>query len=152
MLRLGPPKNKEKSVKTVLETGLSCCTEWILNCAQEMVTNSSLVMELASPAKSLPQSWSMMLRLGPPKNKEKRGEFFWRLDCLVVLSGFRTVYKRWVTYSWPLMESDSHRVFSSVFIWMLNLCPPNDRKKREKAVLETGLSEGILKCLQEIGG
>ena len=36
MRRLGPPKNKEKSVKTVLETGLSCCDEQILNCAKEM--------------------------------------------------------------------------------------------------------------------
>ena len=34
--RLGPPKNKEKSVKTVSETGLSCCTKQILNCVQEM--------------------------------------------------------------------------------------------------------------------
>ena len=36
MLRPGPPKNKEKRVKTVLETGLSCCTVQILNCVQEM--------------------------------------------------------------------------------------------------------------------
>ena len=36
MLRLGPPKNEEKSVKTVLETGLSCCAEWILTYVSEM--------------------------------------------------------------------------------------------------------------------
>ena len=35
MLRLGPTENKEKSVKIVLETGLSCCTEWILTCVSE---------------------------------------------------------------------------------------------------------------------
>ena len=29
-------KNKGKCVKAVLETGLSYCAEWILNCAQEM--------------------------------------------------------------------------------------------------------------------
>ena len=36
MLRLGPPKKKEESVKTVLKTGLFYCTEQILNCVQEM--------------------------------------------------------------------------------------------------------------------
>ena len=36
MLRLGPPKNKEKCVKVVLETGLTYCVKQILNCAQEM--------------------------------------------------------------------------------------------------------------------
>ena len=39
MVRLGPlkeKKKKKKSVKTVLETGLSCCAERILNCVQEM--------------------------------------------------------------------------------------------------------------------
>ena len=36
MLRRGPPKNKEMCVKTVLKTGLSCCTEKILYCVQEM--------------------------------------------------------------------------------------------------------------------
>ena len=36
MLKRGPPKNKEKRVKTVLETGLSCCAVRVLNCVQEM--------------------------------------------------------------------------------------------------------------------
>ena len=36
MLKRGPPKNKEKSVNTVLETGLSCCAVRVLNCVQEM--------------------------------------------------------------------------------------------------------------------
>ena len=36
MLKLGPPKNKEKCVKVVLETGLTYCVEQIMNCAQEM--------------------------------------------------------------------------------------------------------------------
>ena len=29
-------KNKERCVKSILESGLSCCTEQILNCVQEM--------------------------------------------------------------------------------------------------------------------
>ncbi|XP_027048574.1 uncharacterized protein LOC113676154 [Pocillopora damicornis] len=36
MLRLGSPKCKEKSVKTVSETGPSCCADRILNCVQEV--------------------------------------------------------------------------------------------------------------------
>ena len=46
------------------------------------VTDNWPTVVLASPIKSLPQSWPGMLRLGPPKNKEK---------CV------KTVYKRWVT-------------------------------------------------------
>ena len=37
VLRLSPPKkNEEKCVKTVLESGLSCCAEQVLNCVKEM--------------------------------------------------------------------------------------------------------------------
>ena len=35
-IRLGPPKNKERCVKSILESGLPYCTEQILNCVQEM--------------------------------------------------------------------------------------------------------------------
>ena len=53
MLRLGLTKNKEKSVKIVLETGLSCCVEWILTCVSEtgdeQLTHN---VESASPIKS----------------------------------------------------------------------------------------------------
>ena len=53
MLGLGPTKNKEKSVKIILETGLSCCAEWILTYVSEMgdeqLTHN---VESASPMKS----------------------------------------------------------------------------------------------------
>ena len=37
MLKLGPPKNKEELLRAVLETGLSCWADQILNHVQEMV-------------------------------------------------------------------------------------------------------------------
>ena len=52
MLRLSLPKNKEKCVKIVLETGLSYWAEWILDCVQEVGDQELTTMELASPIKS----------------------------------------------------------------------------------------------------
>ena len=73
MLKLGPPKHKEELLRAVLETGLSSLLGWsdLEPCTRDGVTKSWPTMESASPIKSLPQSWSVMLRLGPPKNKEK---------------------------------------------------------------------------------
>ena len=65
-------------------------------------------MVLASSIKSLPQSWSGMLWLGPQKKKKRSvWKLFWKLDCLVVLNRSWTVYKRWVTSSWSTKESAS---------------------------------------------
>ena len=52
MRQLGLPKNKEKCVKIVLETGLSYWAEWILDCVQEVGDQELTTMELASPIKS----------------------------------------------------------------------------------------------------
>ena len=53
MQGFGPTENKEKGVKIVLETGLSCCAEWILTCVSdtgdEQLTHN---VESASPIKS----------------------------------------------------------------------------------------------------
>ena len=108
MLRLGPPKKKEESVKTVLKTGLFYCTEQILNCVQEMGDWQLTCNESASPIKSLPQYWFGMLTLSPPK-KTKRSvwKLFWNLDCSAVLNRSWTVYKRWVTIGdlqWSLLH------------------------------------------------
>ena len=107
-------KNKGKCVKAVLETGLSYCAEWILNCAQEMgQTNCWSTMVLASSTKSLPQSWSVMLRLGPPKNKEKSVKVVLEQDCLTLLKGSWTVYKRWVFKSKPIMSLLDWRIYAN---------------------------------------
>ena len=53
MQGLGPTKNKEKSVKIVLETGLSCCAEWILTCVSETGDEQQTHnVESATPIKS----------------------------------------------------------------------------------------------------
>ena len=88
-------------------------------------------MKSASPVKSLPYSWSETLRPGPPKKKKKRvWKLFRKLDCLVVLNGFWSVYKRWVTNSWTTMESASpvKSLPQSLFV-MLRLGPPKDKEK-----------------------
>ena len=61
------------------------------------VTDNWPTMVLASPIKSLPQSWPGMLRLGPPKTKRSVWKLFWKLDCLIALNWSWTLYKRWVT-------------------------------------------------------
>ena len=74
------------------------------------VTNSWPRMELASPRKSLPQSWSGMLPdLVHQKTRRRVWKLFRKRDCLAVLNRSWTVCKRWVTNSWPRMESASPR-------------------------------------------
>ena len=71
-LRPGPPKKKKKRVWKLFQK-LDCLV--VLNgfwfVYKRWVTDSWTTMESASPVKSLPQSLFVMLRLGPPKNKEK---------------------------------------------------------------------------------
>ena len=70
MLRLGPPKKKEKSkLFWKLDWHTVWNKSWTVH--KRLVTNCWPTMELASPIKSLLLSWSLVLRLGPPKNKEK---------------------------------------------------------------------------------
>ena len=71
MLRHGPPKKQREECENCFGTGLSCWAVGILSCVQEM-TNGLLILESASPVKSLPQSWPMML--GPWTPKEHREE------------------------------------------------------------------------------
>ena len=80
------------------------------------VTNSWTTMESASPVKSLPQSLFVMLRLGPPKDKEKR------VSCF----GNWTVWLRWTDLElytrdrWLIAEplwSQLHPLSFSVLTW-----------------------------------
>ena len=91
---------------------------WKLDCLAVMnrswtmqkrwVTDSWPVMASASPLKSLPQLWSSMRRLGPPKKTKRRvWKLFWKLNCLAVMNRSWTVQKKWVTDSWPVMVSAS---------------------------------------------
>ena len=87
-------------------------------------------MELASPRKSLPQSWSGMLPdLVHQKTRRRVWKLFRKRDCLAVLNRSWTVCKRRVTNSWPRMDSASPRK-SLPQSWpaMLRLGPP--KKKR----------------------
>ena len=65
------------------------------------------------------------------KKKERVWKLFRKLDCLVVLNGFWSVYKRWVTNSWTTMESASpvKSLPQSLFV-MLRLGPPKNKEKR----------------------
>ena len=106
------------------------------------VTNSWPRMELASLRKSLPQSWSGMLPdLVHQKTRRRVWKLFRKRDCLAVLNRSWTVCKRWVTNSWPRMDSASPRK-SLPHSWpaMLRLGPPKNKEKCVKTVLETGLS------------
>ena len=137
MLRHSPPKNKEKSVKTVSE--LDCHAElygfWIVY--KRWVPNGWLKLESASPIKSLPQSWSVMLRHSPPKNKEKSVKTVSELDCHAELYGFWIVYKRWVPNGWLKLESASP-IKSLPQSWsvMLRHSPPKNKEKSVKTVSE----------------
>ena len=64
------------------------------------------------------------------KKKKRVWKLFRKLDCLVVLNGFWSVYKRWVTNSWTTMESASpiKSLPQSLFV-MLRLGPPKDKEK-----------------------
>ena len=65
------------------------------------------------------------------KKKKRVWKLFRKLDCLVVLNGFWSVYKRWVTNSWTTMESASpvKSLAQSLFV-MLRLGPPKNKEKR----------------------
>ena len=64
-------KKQREECENCFGTGLSCWAVGILSCVQEM-TNGLLILESASPVKSLPQSWPVML--GPWTPKEHREE------------------------------------------------------------------------------
>ena len=129
VLKLGPPKNKEKSVKTVSETGPSCWAVRILNCVQEMGDKwltqigvsftykvSSTVL-ICDPIKSLPQSWSVMLRHGPPKKQREECEncFGTGLSCWAVriLNCVQEIGAKWLT---QIGVSFTYKVSSTVLI------------------------------------
>ena len=108
MLRPGSPKGIEKSVETVLESGLSCCVlnrSWTVH--KGWVTDSWPVMASASPSKSLPQLWSAEKKKKKREGERRAWKLFWKLDCLAVINRSRTMQKRWVTDSWPVMASAS---------------------------------------------
>ena len=111
-------KNKEKSVKTVSE--LDCHAElkesWIVY--KRWMPNGWLKLELASPIKSLPQSWSVMLRRGPPKkNKEKSVKTVSEtgLSCWAVriLNCVQEMGAKWLT---QIGVGFTHKVSSTVLI------------------------------------
>ena len=105
------------------------------------VANSWPALESASPIKSLPQPWSVMLRLGPQKTKRREWKLFLKLDCLAALNGSWTVYKRWMTNSWPALESASPiKSLPQPWSGVPRLGPPKNKEKSVKTVLETGLS------------
>ena len=153
MLRPGSPKGIEKSVETVLESGLSCCVlnrSWTVH--KGWVTDCWPVMASASPSKSLPQLWSAK------KKKKREGDrrawkLFWKLDCRAVINRSRTMQKRWVTDSWPVMASASPlKSLPQLWSSMRRLGPPKNKEKSVKTVLETGLSccdEQILNCARD---
>ena len=137
LLRHGPPKNKEKSVKTVseLDRHAELYGFWIVY--KRWMTNGWLKLELASPIKSLPRSWSVMPRHGPPKNKEKSVKTVSELDCHAELYGFWIVNKRWVPNGWLKLESASP-IKSLPQSWsvMLRHGPPKNKEKSVKTVSE----------------
>ena len=157
MPRLGPPKNKEKSVISVLETGLFYCAEWILTVYKRWVTNSWSVMELAGFTHKVSSSvliWDA--ETGSTKKTMRRAwKLFWKLDCLAVPNRSWTVYKRWATKSWLAMESASPtESLPQSWSGMLRLGPPKKKEKSVEIVSETGLScctEQFFNCLQEMG-
>ena len=115
----------------------------------------SCKMESALPTKSLPQSWSVMLRHGPPKNKEKSEKTVSELDCHAELYGFWIVYKRWVPNGWLKLESASP-IKSLPQSWsvMPRHGPPKKQREECENCFGTGLScwaVGILNCVQEMG-
>ena len=157
MPRLGPSKNKEKSVISVLETGLFYCAEWILTVYKRWVTNSWSVMELAGFTHKVSSSvliWDA--ETGSTKKTVRRAwKLFWKLDCLAVPNRSWTVYKRWATKIWLAMESASPtESLPQSWSGMLRLGPPKKKEKSVEIVSETGLScctEQFFNCLQEMG-
>ena len=120
------------------------------------VTNGWPAMDSASPIKSLPQSWSGMLSdLVHRKTQRRVWKLFRKLDCLAVLIGSWTVYKRWVTNGWPAMDSASPlKSLPQSWSGMLRPGPPKNKEKSVKNFSETGLSccaDRILNCIQEMG-
>ena len=112
-------------------------------------------MESTLPTKSLPQSWSRVLRLGPPKNKEKSMKTVSELDRHAELYGFWIVYKRWVPNGWLKLESASP-IKSLPQSWsvMLRHGPPKKQREECENCFGTGLScwaVRILNCVQEMG-
>ena len=96
------------------------------------VTKSWPTMELASLAKSLPQSWSLRCKdlVHQKKKKEKKRRRVWKLfqkqDCLAVLKDLELEsWKRWVTKSWPTMEAAlPTESLPQFWFEMLRLGPP----------------------------
>ena len=70
MLRLGPPKKKEKSVEIVSETGLSCCTEQFFNCLQEM-GDAQLTLNRVSLTQSLVPSLYLDTHFSIKRQRER---------------------------------------------------------------------------------
>ena len=98
-------RKKEKRVKTILETGLSCCTVQILNCVHEM-SDWKLTHNGVSITHRV--SSSVLIWNAKTWSTEKRRSLwniFWKQDFLAVLNRSWTVHKRWVTYNWPMIES-----------------------------------------------
>ena len=156
VLRLSPPKkNEERCVKTVLESGLSCCAEQVLNCVKEMGDWQLTCNESASPIKSLPQYWFGMLTLSPPKNKEKCVKTVLESGLFCCTKQVLNCLQEMGDYWWPAMESASS-IMSLPQSWfvMLRLGPPKKKEESVKTVLKTGLfycTEQILNCVQEMG-
>ena len=65
------------------------------------------------------------------KTKRREWKLFWKLDCLIALNRSWIVYKRWVTDSWPVMESASP-VKSLPYSWSETLRPGLPKKKKKK--------------------
>ena len=89
----------------ILQLSLTPCAEQILNCAQEVgdqlltcngvsFTNRGCSSVLIWDA----QSWST-------KKRRRVWKLFRKQNCYAALNRSWTVYKRWVTKSWPTMEA-----------------------------------------------
>ena len=152
MLRLGPPKNEEKSVKTVLETGLSCCAEWILTYVSEM-GDQKLTHNLWSWLHTL-SLLSVLICDAKTWSTKKQGEGceynFTVLLCWTDLD--LRMRDGWLTADPQCGVSLTQKVFLQSWSVMLGLGPTKNKKKSVKVILETGLSccaEWILTYVSE---
>ena len=87
----------EKSVKTISETGLSCCAKGSWTVYRRWVTKNCPTMESASPTEFPPQLWCGMLRPGPPKKKREKNYFVSKTAMLLQTDVKLCIRDGWLT-------------------------------------------------------
>ena len=112
-------------------------------------------MESALPTKSLPQTWSRVLRRGPPKNKEKSvktvsetGPSCWAVR---ILNCVQEMGDKWLT---QIGVGFTHKVSSTVLICDAKTWSTKKQREECENCFGTGLScwaIRILNCVQEMG-